>query len=141
MVLVADLPQVWGMRELAQHYPGWSAQRIKDELAARVNLKFKRGQRIACDLTDVRAIDAQLERDAAARRCPRLQFHTHVFSRGSSLAEDLADELGQRFPLPPVKSPAEHSAASVRELIAGVLTCGGPTRSRRDTTAVKKGTR
>jgi hypothetical protein len=127
MVLVADPPQVWGMVKLKAHYDGWSEQRIKDELAARVGLTFSRGQRVAVDLSDVRAIDAQLEAEAAARR-----NGLHVVNRRGYATADQQIMVGQMV-------YNRGDPATARELIAQVLQPGGRARSRRDTTAVKKG--
>jgi hypothetical protein len=65
---VTTAAQVWGMAELAAHYPAWGARRIKRELRERVGVRFGRGQRVAVTRSHVEAIDAQLDREAFAGR-------------------------------------------------------------------------
>ncbi len=60
--------RVWGKAELRAHYKGWSWPRILKELQKRVGLRFTRGQRPACDLSDVEVIDRQLNEEADSRR-------------------------------------------------------------------------
>ncbi len=67
-IVAMAVPAVLGMAQLRAHWPAWTEDRIKRELAQRVGLRFKRGQSAEVPRSDVAAIDEQVEQEARRRR-------------------------------------------------------------------------